>query len=309
MKIRPLFAATAAACLVLSLSACGSEEDTSGGDDAGDNADAGDSDSADDAADDGGSTDDGGSAEVDTAALNLVTDGTLTVCSDVPYVPFEDFDESAPSGFSGFDIDIVSYVADGLGLELVVKDSGFDGLQSGLSLNAGECDLAASAMTITEDRAQNLAFSDGYYDSLQSLLVPTDSEIASIADLSGTRVAVQQGTTGESYAQENAEGAELVSFPSDAEMYQAILAGQVDAILQDLPANVPHTADGDFTIVEEYDTEETYGLAMKKDNDALVDAVNGQLTEMRDSGQYDEFYAQYFSEDSAVSDDAESTSR
>lgn len=305
MKTRPLFAATAAACLVLSLSACGSEEDTSGGDDAGDNADAG----SDDSGDDAGSSDDGGSAEVDTAALNLITDGTLTVCSDVPYVPFEDFDTSAPSGFSGFDIDIVSYVADGLGLELEVKDSSFEGLQSGLSLNAGECDLAASAMTITEEREQSLAFSDGYYDSLQSLLVPTDSDIAAIGDLDGKRVAVQQGTTGESYATDNAEGAELVSFPSDAEMYQAILAGQVDAILQDLPANVPHTADGDFTIVEEYDTEETYGLAMKKDNGALVEAVNAQLTELRDSGQYDEFYNQYFSEDAADSDDAESTSR
>ena len=283
MNTRPLFAAAASAGLILSLAACGSEEDPDAGND--------DTSSAADAAD-----------------LGLVTEGTLTVCSDVPYVPFEDFDDTAPSGFSGFDIDIVSAVADGLGVDLVVKDSAFDGLQSGLSLNAGECDMAASAMTITEDRAKNLAFSDGYYDSLQSLLVPTDSDIASIGDLSGKRVAVQQGTTGESYATDNAEGAELVSFPSDAEMYQAILAGQVDAILQDLPANVPHTADGSFTIVEEYDTDETYGLAMKKGNDALVDAVNEQLTELRDSGDYDEFYAKYFSEDAADSDDAESTS-
>ncbi|USQ75743.1 ABC transporter substrate-binding protein [Ornithinimicrobium cryptoxanthini] len=283
MKTRPLFAAAATAGLIFSLAACGSEEDP----------DAGNGDAA---------------PAADAADLDLVTEGTLTVCSDVPYVPFEDFDDTAPSGFSGFDIDIVSAVADGLGVDLVVKDSAFDGLQSGLSLNAGECDMAASAMTITEDRAQNLAFSDGYYDSLQSLLVPTDSDIASIGDLSGKRVAVQQGTTGESYATENATDAELVSFPSDAEMFQAILAGQVDAILQDLPANVPHTADEAFTIVEEYDTEETYGLAMKKGNDALVDAVNEQLAELRDSGDYDELYAKYFSEDAADSDDAESTS-
>ena len=164
------------------------------------------------------------------------------------------------------------------------------------------------AATITDERAENLDFSEGYYDSLQSLLVPADSDIAGIGDLSGKRVAVQQGTTGESYATENAEGAELVSFPSDAEMYQAILASQVDAVLQDLPANVPHTADGKFTIVEEYDTDETYGLAIKKGNTALVDAVNEQLTEMRDSGQYDEFYNQYFSED-AAGDEAESTGR
>ena len=286
MNKRSLYAVTAAAGLVLSLAACGSDD---GGDTGSD-----------------GTGGDGNGG--DAASFDLVTDGTLTVCSDVPYVPFEDFDTSAPSGFSGFDIDIVSYIAEGLDLDLVVKDSSFEGLQSGLSLNAGECDLAASAMTITDERAENLDFSEGYYDSLQSLLVPADSDIAGIGDLSGKRVAVQQGTTGESYATENAEGAELVSFPSDAEMYQAILAGQVDAILQDLPANVPHTTDEQFTIVEEYDTDETYGLAMKKGNTALVDAVNEQLTELRDSGQYDEFYNQYFSED-AAGDDAEATSR
>ncbi|NLG22703.1 MAG: amino acid ABC transporter substrate-binding protein, partial [Actinomycetales bacterium] len=196
MNKRSLYAVTAAAGLVLSLAACGSDD---GGDTGSD-----------------GTGGDGNGG--DAASFDLVTDGTLTVCSDVPYVPFEDFDTSAPSGFSGFDIDIVSYIAEGLDLDLVVKDSSFEGLQSGLSLNAGECDLAASAMTITDERAENLDFSEGYYDSLQSLLVPADSDIAGIGDLSGKRVAVQQGTTGESYATENAEGAELVSFPSDAEM-------------------------------------------------------------------------------------------
>ena len=274
MNMRPLFAATAAAGLVLSLAACGSDD---------------------------------GDGDVDAASLDLVTEGTLTVCSDVPYPPFEDFDDSAPSGFSGFDIDIVQAVADGLDLELAVKDSSFDGLQSGLSLNAGECDMAASAMTITEERAENIAFSDGYYDSLQSLLVPEDSEIASIDDLAGKRVGVQQGTTGEAYTQENApEDAELIAFPSNAEMFQAIQAGQVDALLQDLPVNVDNAKKGAFTIVEEYDTDETYGLAMKKGNDTLVEAVNEQLAELRESGEYDELYDTYFSEEGG--DDAEATS-
>lgn len=275
MNTRSVKALSVAGVLALGLSACGSD----GGD---------------------------GDTEADAGELSLVSDGTLTVCSDVPYAPFEDFDESSPTGFKGFDIDIVQAVADGLDLELAVKDASFDTLQSGLALNAGDCDLAASAMTITEDRLQNLAFSDGYYDSLQSLLVPADSDIASIDDLEGTRVGVQQGTTGESYTNDNVTGADIVSFPSDAELFQAIQGGQIDAILQDLPANLPHTADGRFVIVEEYDTEETYGLAMKKGNDALVTAVNEQLAELRDSGQYDELYATYFSEDAA--DDAASTS-
>ncbi len=130
-------------------------------------------------------------------------------------------------------------------------------------------------MTITDDRKKNLDFSDGYYDSKQSLLVPVDSKIASIADLKGVKVGVQQGTTGKTYTEENAKGAEVVTFPSDAEMFQALKAGQVEALLQDLPVNLDHTTDGQFKVVETYDTDEQYGLAIKKGNSQLVEDVDG----------------------------------
>jgi polar amino acid transport system substrate-binding protein len=241
---------------------------------------------------DSGSGSDAGS-EGD-AGLQTVSSGTLTVCSDVPYPPFEDFDETSESGFKGFDIDIVQAIADGLDLELAVKDSSFDALQSGQALNAGQCDLAASAMTITEERQAALDFSEGYYDSQQSLLVPEGSDIASIDDLDGVKVGVQQGTTGKAYAEENATGAELVSFPSDAEMFQAIKAGQVDALLQDLPVNINHQDAGGFSVVETYSTDESYGLAMKKGNTELVEAVDEQLAALREDGSYDEIYNTYF---------------
>lgn len=231
----------------------------------------------------------------DASAITTISSGTLSVCSDVPYPPFEDFDESADSGFSGFDIDIVQAIADGLDLELAVKDSSFDALQSGQALNANQCDLVASAMTITDERKAAIDFSGGYYDSEQSLLVPEGSDIASIDDLDGMKVGVQQGTTGKSYTEENATGADIISFPSDAEMFQAIKAGQVDALLQDLPVNLDHQKAGGFTVVETYKTDEQYGLAMKKGNTALVDAVDEQLTAMRDDGTYDEIYNTYFS--------------
>ncbi|WP_210503845.1 basic amino acid ABC transporter substrate-binding protein [Nocardioides xinjiangensis] len=245
--------------------------------------------------DDGGGSgaDDGGSSG--GSGVTTIASGTLTVCSDVPYPPFEDFDESSESGFKGFDIDIVQAIADGLELELAVKDSSFDALQSGQALNANQCDLAASAMTITDERKAALDFSDGYYDSEQSLLVPEGSDITSIEDLDGVKVGVQQGTTGKAYAEENASGADIVSFPSDAEMFQAIKAGQVDALLQDLPVNLDHQKAGGFTVVETYSTDEQYGLAMKKGNTALVEAVNEQLAEMREDGTYDEIYNTYFS--------------
>lgn len=229
------------------------------------------------------------------ANLSLVSDGTLTVCSDVPYAPFEDFDKTSPSGFKGFDIDIDSKLATDLGLKLKVLDEDFDGLQSGLTLNAGTCDLVSSALTITPDRAKHLEFSDGYYDSKQSLLVPEGSSITSIADLKGKKVGVQKGTTGKDYATEHATGASIVDFPSDAEEFQALKAGQVDALLQDLPVNLGHQQAGGYQVVETYDTGEKYGLAAKKGNTALIQAIDADLAKMHSDGSYDAIYNKYFS--------------
>ncbi|MGY2874103.1 polar amino acid transport system substrate-binding protein [Marmoricola sp. URHA0025 HA25] len=245
-----------------------------------------------------GSSGNGDKTGSSASGLKLIKSGTLTVCSDVPYPPFEDFDKSTATGFKGFDVDVISKVAEGLKVKLKIKDSSFDALQSGQALNANQCDLVASAMTITDDRKKALDFSDGYYDSEQSLLVPTGSSIKAIGDLDGKKVGVQQGTTGKTYAQDNAKGAKIVTFPSDAEMYAAIKAGQVEALLQDLPVNLDHQKDpqqpGKFTVVETYKTDEQYGFAMKKGNTTLVDAVNKQLTAMHGDGSYDTIYNKYF---------------
>ena len=228
--------------------------------------------------------------------LERVNEGTLTVCSEIPYKPFE-YEENGE--FTGFDIDLSREIAERLDLELEVLPSAFDGLQSGAALNSQQCDMAASAMTITEERKANIDFSDGYYDSKQSLLVAADSDIASIEDLAGKSVGVQNETTGEAYTRENAPSdAEIKGFPGDSDMFNALQAGQVDALLQDLPVNLVHTEDGEYEIVEQYDTDEQYGFALEKDNsDNLLAAVNEQLQAMRDDGTYDELYDKYFAVD------------
>jgi polar amino acid transport system substrate-binding protein len=270
MTIRPFrLGAVAAIAAALVLSGCGDDDDSGGGD-----------------------TTTEGSSD-----LELVSEGTLTVCSDIPYPPFEIEDPDSPSGYSGFDIDVMQAIADGLELELAVQDVSFDALQSGAVLQSGQCDVGASAMTITEERKANIDFSDPYYDSLQSLLVPEGSDIASIDDLAGKQVGVQAGTTGKMYAEENApEGTTIVDFPSDGELWPAMQSGSIDAILQDLPVNVEHTREGGYEIVEEFDTGEQYGYAFAKgENPNLLEAVNEQLQSLRDDGSYDEMYEKYFS--------------
>lgn len=238
-----------------------------------------------------------GGTEAAAGEPELLKAGELTVCTDAPYKPFEYPDKASSTGYTGFDMEIVDAIAKSMDVKVIVKDAGFDGLQSGASLAAGQCDLVASAMTITDEREANLDFTDAYYDSKQSLLAAPDSGISSIADLDGKKVGVQQGTTGAVYAKDNVpEGTELVSFPSDAELYAALTSGGIAAVLQDLPVNLEHTNDGDFEIVEEYDTEESYGFAVKEDgSEDLLAALNENLQALRDSGGYDTIYNKYFS--------------
>ena len=109
----------------------------------------------------------GDDAEADAGALSLTTAGTLTVCTDAPYPPMEFEDPDAESGYTGFDIELVRAIATDLGLELAVVTPGWDAITSGLANEAGDCDISASSITITDEREENVDFSDAYFDAEQ----------------------------------------------------------------------------------------------------------------------------------------------
>jgi polar amino acid transport system substrate-binding protein len=221
----------------------------------------------------------------------------LTVCTDSPYPPFEFEDPDAPSGYSGFDIDLMQEVADRLGLELAVVNIGFDPIESGVAMAADECDIAAAAMTILPERAENITFTDPYFSADQSLLVKGDSGISSLEDLAGERLAVQTATTGERYAQDNApEDTEIVSFENPADLFTALDAGDVQGVLQDLPVNSERAREDDTVeVIDTFETGEEYGFGARLEGkEALVDEVNRILQEMRDDSTYDEIYDRYF---------------
>lgn len=245
----------------------------------------------------GGSEEAGGEGGTESSGseLALVQPGTLTVCADIPFPPFA-FEEGGE--YTGFDMEMMGEIASGMGLDLQVKDIGFEGLQSGAALAANTCDIGAAAMTITEPREENIDFSDPYYDSLQSLLVAADSGIKSLEDTAGKTIAVKQGTTGETYAQENApESAEVRAYPSNSELYPALESGAADAVMMDLPSNLQHLDNGKFVIAEKYDTGEQYGFPVQEEgSEALLEEVNAQLAELRENGTYDKLYNKYFSE-------------
>ena len=225
---------------------------------------------------------------------DLVAEDKLTVCSDIPYAPFE-FEEG--DSYSGFDVELMGAIGDELGLEVEFIDSGFDSITSGTAMVGNECDIAASAITITDERELNIDFSNGYFDADQSLMVKADSGYSSYEDLVGLRLGVQAGTTGEAYANDNNPGGvEVVSFSESADLFVAMEAGDIQGILQDLPVNAERMlTDDSLTVIATYPTGEVYGFAVKEEGkEALLTAVNEALATVQGDGTYDTLYDKYF---------------
>ena len=259
----------------LALAACGDDDDSEAGDSA-DTTEA-----------------DGGQAAAD---VELVNEGTLTVCSDTPYEPFE---FEGPDGEqTGYDMDILRAIAENNDLSMEVIDLPFDGILG--SLAAGDCDVVGSAVTITDERAEQVDFSDPYFDADQSLLVRAEDEetYATLEDLASQTIGVQSGTTGEAYANENTPtGATIQSFEDADGLFGAIAAGQIEAILQDFPVNAYRaTQDDSLVVTETFPTGEQYGFAVEKGNEGVLTLINDGLAELRDSGEFDEIFLQYFGE-------------
>ena len=233
--------------------------------------------------------------ETDTSEFDLVTAGKLTVCSEIPYEPFEF--ETDEGTYDGYDVEMMQAIADKLGLEMEFINTGFDAITSGSAMVGGVCDIAASAITIKPEREENIDFTDPYFESDQSLLVKAGSGYSDLDDFVGLRLGVQSGTTGEAYATDNVpDGVELVGFDSGGDLFVALEAGNIDGILQDKPVN-ENRAEGDDTleVVQIYKTDENYGFATQEEGkEALLDAVNDALAELKSEGTFDEIFDKWF---------------
>jgi polar amino acid transport system substrate-binding protein len=223
---------------------------------------------------------------------------TLTICSDIPYEPMEFEDPDAPSGYSGFDIDLVQAIADGADRELEVKVTGFDGIFA--ALDAEQCDAVVSSVTITEERKENMDFSEPYFDSNQSLMVLEENEAtyATLADLAGKNIGVQSGTTGEEYAQSNTpDGATITALPGSADLFAALESGTIDAVLQDYPINAYRATQNDKVVLtERIVTDEQYGMAVRTGDTETLTLLNDGLATAKEDGTYEELYRKYFGE-------------
>ena len=242
---------------------------------------------SDDGADDGGE-----------GAGGLVEGGKLTVCSDIPYAPFE-FEEDGD--LKGVDVDLMKAIAEEQDLEAEFRDTDFDGIFAALA--AGNCDVIASAVSITEERKEANNFSDGYFEINQSLLVRKDDATTykDLASLKGKVVGVQSETTGAAYATEQCAtaGCQVKEFTGADELFTALKAKQIDGVLQDFPVNAYNadaTGESVVSTIFEAEEPEQYGFVVPKDNPDLLADINAALEKLHENGEYERIMKEYLGE-------------
>ena len=227
--------------------------------------------------------------EAPAAELETVQKGKLVMVTNAEFPPYEFHDQNA---IVGIDVEIAGAIAEQLGLELEIEDIAFDSIIP--EIVSGKADIGAAGMTVTEDRKQNVDFSDTYAHATQVIIVKEDSEIKGVADLEGKIMGVQQGTTGDIYVSGDYGDEAVERYAKGMEAVQALAQGKVDAVVIDgEPAKQYIKEVEGLKIIDESYTDEDYAIAIKKGNTAMVEAVNAALAELKSEGKLDEIVAKY----------------
>ena len=228
------------------------------------------------------------------SGVDVIKKDTLTVCTHLPYEPFQ-YNEGGE--VVGFDVDLMDLVAKELDLKQEIVNTPFETIETGQAMATGKCDIAAAGMTITEERDKVIDFSDPYFDATQALLTKKGSGYDSMEALDGKTLGVQVGTTGEQYANDNAtEGVELKVFEDLALLLEAVKSGSIDAAINDNTVLVDYAEKNpDTEMTAEFDTGEQYGFGVAEGKNAeLIDAVNETFAKAHEDGTYDKLFEQYF---------------
>lgn len=222
-----------------------------------------------------------------------VEDGVLTMATNAYFPPYEYYEGDK---VVGIDAEIAEAVADKLGLELKIEDMEFDSIIT--AVQTGKADMGLAGMTVDEKRKKSVNFSDSYATGIQVVIVTEDSDIASVDDLAGKKIGVQLSTTGDMYASED-YGEEFVEqYNKGADAVMALKQGKVDAVIIDNePAKSFVAVNEGLKILDtEYVTED-YAACINKENNELLEAVNGALAELKEEGKLQEILDKYITAD------------
>ena len=228
-------------------------------------------------------------------------DGVLTVGMEIGYPPFEYFDEDGKTPI-GFDVELGKALAEKLGVKVEFVDTAWDGIFAGLDTD--KYDTVMSAVTITEERKGNYNFSSPYIGNGQAIILAKDStlSIAKPEDLANLRVGYQAETTSDIFMTKQADaGLKFTAEEYDKVMnaYDDLKLGRCDAVVSDSLVAVSYLGKPDTVYKQVWagTPDEYFGVCMKKGNDALTEAVNKALAEMKADGTLKNIYMKIFGMD------------
>jgi polar amino acid transport system substrate-binding protein len=231
----------------------------------------------------------------------------ITVGTSADFAPFEYIDENGD--IVGFDIELITTILENLNYTVEVKDIGWDPLIP--SIKSGNIDVIAAAMTITDEREEQIDFSDPYYEADQSILIKTDVgvEINMSDDLdnftqsiSNLTIGAQIGTTGADWIQTNLidvglmeeDQLQLYDLYIDAVADLDIGRTRLDAVILDSPVGEAFAENTGREVAYIIITDENYGFGVKEGNTDLLDEINAELENFMNSEDWNDLITKYF---------------
>ena len=219
---------------------------------------------------------------------------TVVVAVENAYIPFNFIDENGEA--MGWDYDVMGEICARLNCVTEWIETGWEGMIAAVSL--GEYDLAAGGITITEERKEIVAFSDGYMSTIQRLMVRLDEDrFASAAEFAAGDfvIGVQVATTNYVAAADLVGEDRVVPFDSFGFAVQALIAGDVDGVVLDDVAGQGYVGvnSGDIKLLDDELVSDELGFIYPKDSD-LVEPFNQALASMREDGALGAINAKWF---------------
>lgn len=226
---------------------------------------------------------------------DVLADGVLNVGTNAEFPPFEFVgDDGEPDGF---DMALIKAIGEKMGLDVQVENMEFDSLVMSIG---SKIDVAIAGMTVTDERKEMVDFSDEYYEAVQYVIVPADSDIASVEDLEGKHIGVQLGTTGDIIVGDTIKDATAGQYNKAVDAVNDLLNGRVDAVIIDKnPAQVFGEQYKDELKLLDGESEafgfekEYYAIALPKGDTELAKKINDALAELKEDGTFDELVSQY----------------
>ena len=204
----------------------------------------------------------------------------LVLATEAGFAPYEYYKDGE---IVGVDIDIAKEIAKELDKKLVIKDVSFDFLIN--EVKSGKADFAAAGISITEERKEEVDFTDEYTTSNQVVVVRKDSNIQSFDELKDKKIAVQLGTVADLYVTENYKDATLVTHKKYLSAAEDVKGGKADCIIMDqLPALEIVKENPELKVMDGILFQDKYGMIVKKGNDSLKKDINRVLKRLNEDG-------------------------